>query len=187
MLRKMDLEINAVPIVSDAAIASSDWGDSRLIPVLVVNCAKNQGLSDLIVIHKDTPPGDVVSTWALKLFNKKFVYLILEFENPMPITAVVPFEISKHAHLIDGVIQAKALYLQEADTDKKSTVEEKIQKEKILVEIPSRTTFPQWNKLFLQAMTNKFQNSTTAKKEAREKAKLHIQETRRIWSIRKKA
>ena len=174
MLKRYNLEENMVEIVSDAAMASSEWGDSRLIPVLVLDCSNNPGVIDLIEIHKDTPPGDVISTWLIKPFSNKFAYLRLKFIMPMNLTVIIPFELSKYSNLLDGIIQNNSVYLQD---NIYQSVEDKAKKSKVLIEIPSATTFPKWEKLYLKTMTKKYKNKQNAKE--------HIADMRKIWSKRK--
>ena len=162
-----------VKIVSDAAMASSKWGDSRLIPVLILDCTNNPTVIDLIKIHKDTPPGDVVSVWSVKPFSTKFAYLKLKFIAPMEVTIVIPFDLSIYPNLIDGIIRNNAVYIQD---DKYKSADEKIEKTKLLIEIPSSSTFPKWEKLYLKVIMKKLKN--------KQKAKEHIKDIRKLWDKR---
>jgi hypothetical protein len=184
MFKRFELDENTTPIISDSAIATHNWGDGRFIPSLVLDCSINKGLSDLIQIHKDTPPGDVKSYWAVKLINKKYAYLILEVKMPMELTVVIPFELETKALLVDAIINSNAVYLQVFNILTLNTLEEKYNGDKILIEIPSSTTFPSWEKLFLKTMTNKFYVKSKNKSESKRTAKKFISESRKLWQNR---
>jgi hypothetical protein len=54
----------AIPIVSDAAIATDAVGDGRFIPLVILDTRARPDVAELIEIQAKVPPGDVISAWG---------------------------------------------------------------------------------------------------------------------------
>ncbi|RJX75699.1 hypothetical protein DZ860_03210 [Vibrio sinensis] len=141
---------NSLDVVADGAIANQFTADGRIIPVIILNTEKDRRLCDLASIHKDSAFGDVESRWALKRFSKKFVYLVLRFEKPVELEVVVKFDVYTQMSLIDGIIQSRAVYVQPGKNGDR--VGNTIDVPKILVEIPTRTTFDDWESIMTKTI-----------------------------------
>jgi hypothetical protein len=170
---------NVVPIVADGAIAHSDWGDGRLIPVLVVNCGNHPALRDLINIHADTPPGDVTATWSRHLLNRKCVYLRLDFQRPVETSTLFSFEVSRKGYVADWIMNVHAVYIQPTDSGLK--VSEGIDKPKILVEVSATATLPGWQEIYQRSLTKEFQSKGYSKGQAKQATVQYLARTRDLW------
>jgi hypothetical protein len=189
MVRKKEiLAANVVPIVGDGAIANPDVGDGRLVPVLIVDCSKRPDLLDLIRAHEHLPPGDVKVTWGGRLgwggriLERHKVVLILEFERPSRLDAVLEFDIERQGGLVDLIVHAHALYLQPSESG--TRVIEGLQKPKISVEIPDTNFLPIWNDLYGAALKRVFRKKGLSSKEAELAKSEHIKRMRELSSIR---
>ena len=120
--------------------------DGRLIPVIIVDCQTKKGIENLVKIHLDTPPGDVESSWGIKLFRTNEVFLTLNFFKPMELNCSIRFETDKYADIIDGIISARALHLQPGKNGDRCS--DDITAPKVLIEIPKKSTFDSWNKIY---------------------------------------
>lgn len=176
---KIDLS-NTVQIVSDGAIATGPIGEGRLIPVVVVDCGEHRPLVELVQLHEHTPPGDVSSLWAKKLFDKKHIFLRLEFQRPVVTDVTLQFSLEKHLALVDGIMKSRGLYLQPSEFA--SRVSRGMEKPKILVEVPS--TFPAWDALQLELVAKQFRRNGASRKDAKVLAREHIQSMSEIWARR---
>ncbi len=174
-----------VPIIADGAIATTRVGEGRLIPALILDCDENRALHDLIVIHEDTPPGDVTVTWGrASRFDKSTVLLVLEFKKPVHTKAVLSFNVAKQGGVVDAIIHARGVYLQSKDFGQ--TVSSGLNNPKILVEIPASATFPDWNSLYQDALVRQFRRHGFSRKEAKQAAAEHISRLRELWHSRMK-
>jgi hypothetical protein len=173
-----------VPIVGDGAIGHPAIADGRIIPVLIVDCAKHQALYELILLHESTPPGDATLVWGRQIFNKKHVYLTVEFSRPLPIKIVLRFTLTKHAGLVDGIIQSRGVYLQPLQSGRK--VLEGVDKPKILVEVPSSATFSEWKELHHASVVRNYRKDGAPKSIAKALADEHLERLSEIWGRRQR-
>ncbi|SRR5258708_7680294 len=173
---------NLVPVVRDGAIASPTMGEGRLIPVLVIDCAKRIDLRDLIYAHESLPPGDVKVTWGGRSKRPDSVLLMLEFERPGKLEAIFEFDVMRQGGLVDGILHAHGVYLQ--PTESGNRVIEGIDKGKILVEIPDTGFLPYWNSLYGEAVVKFYRKQGFSKKQARTAMEEHLKRLRELWSRR---
>jgi hypothetical protein len=185
MLRgKLDTS-RIVPVVGDGGIAHPGIGDGRLIPVLIVDCAKHPDLYELIRLHETTPPGDAHSTWGREYFDKKNVYLAFEFERPVATTAVFRFSLDKQSGIVDGIIHARGVYLQPLQSG--SRVFDGMNSPKILVEVPASATFDEWPALHRATVVRKYRADGAPKAVAKALAEAHLQRLSELWSGRQRS
>ena len=173
---------DCIPIVGDGAIATIDTGEGRLIPVVILDCENHKEFLNLINIHQHTPPGDARSTWGYKRFNRRFVFLILEFSKPSEIEISIRFDLLKQPALADGIVQARGVYLQPSKYGRR--VLDGLASPKIMVEIPSLTKLNNWDELLIKQLTKKLKKKGLSKKEATLVAKEHLIRMREMWGRR---
>lgn len=171
-----------VPIIGDGAIADPDIGEGRLIPVLIVDCESHPALYDLILIHADTPPGDVVVRWGRRILDKKNVYLTLDFARPVATSASLCFDVEKQGGLVDWIIKTRGVYLQPSASGTK--VLEGLEQPKIVVEIPPETTLPGWESIYRNSVIRTYRKSGCTRAEAREAAAQHLARLRELSAKR---
>ncbi|WP_316674830.1 hypothetical protein [uncultured Tolumonas sp.] len=169
-------------VISDAGIANPHVGDGRLIPIAVLDCSSLPELSTFIELHKHTPPGDVVSTWAIPRITKQFMYLFLNFTKPSQIKTVIEFNTYTQFALIDGIIQSRALIIRSSVTGEKFS--ENIDAPSIMFEVPEETTPDYWEALYFKRVKNKLKNSGVPKAHLSELAEEHIKRMRELWARR---
>lgn len=178
----MNSNITCIPIFKDGAIASTETANCRLIPILILDCENHKELFNLIHIHQNTPPGDVVSKWGVKRLNSRHVYLDLTFLKPVEYYAVFKFDLRKQSALADGIVQARGVYLQPRESGEK--VLDGINEPKILIEIPPGTTLKDWDTRLAKNIVKNLKNEGLSKKESKAVAKEYLRRTREIWGIR---
>lgn len=174
-----------IPIVGDGGIGNPDLGDGRIIPVLILDCENHSAFRDLILIHSDTPPGDVVATWRRHLFDNKQVYLTLDFKRPVETSVSLCFDVAKKGGLVDWIMYARGVYLQPMESGAK--VSEGINRPKIIVEIPPSATLPGWEKIYRNSLVKSYVKSGCARGQAKEAAAQHLTRLRELWSMRRPA
>lgn len=171
-------KLNLVPLVGDGVIGDPNWGDGRLIPVLILDCAVHPPLEDLILVHKDTPPGDVTTTWCWKLLSKKQVFLKFHFHQPVETSAVIAFDVSSQGGIVDWIINVRGVYLQPLTSG--ARVLEGMGKPKILVEVPPSATFPGWKEIYLKNLEKSYRRRGLSRIHAESAAKDHVARLREI-------
>lgn len=171
-------------LVGDGAIGDPRAADGRLIPVLILDTTIDESLLNLVKIHSESPPGDVESMWAVKRFSSKFVFLVLKFEKPVELRVVVKFTVKKHSNLIDGIIKARALYVQPGKLGDK--LSHNPNAPKILVEIPSKSTFPKWDDMLTKHVRTKLKKEGVGRKEIKKATVEYIETRRDVWGRRLK-
>ena len=167
---------NLLPIVADGMIGHPGIQSGRLVPVLVVDCARHPALETLIHAHKDTLPGDVVTSWGWNRFSKKNVYLTLRFKQPVETEATVAFQVSTQGILVESIIVARAVYLQPLSSG--SRVSEGLDNPKVIVEVPASATFPVWDSVYRKSLRAKYRERGLSKSEANAAVEEHLALTR---------
>ena len=171
-------------LVADGAMANPQTADGRLIPVIILDCESKKDLETLVNIHKDTPPGDVMSTWGLKRFNSREVYLVLKFFKPLELSFTIKFDSKHNSMLIDGIIHARSVYLQPGK--KGDVFSNDINAPKILIEIPKKTTFNKWDSILTKIVRKKLLSEGASRSEVKEAANEYINRRREVWGRRLK-
>src|ERR1700733_13394140 len=171
-----------VPIVADAAIATGVIGDGRLIPLLILDTSERQDLEELIRVHQYVRPGDVLSQWATIEDGSGRMGLLITFEKPMSMTALIAFEMSKYSGLIDQIIRAKGLYLQAGRRGDRLMHD--LEKPKLILEIPDTGFSRIWNDLFYRSVVKSMREAGLSRREAKDAARLYISEWRKFGDFR---
>lgn len=161
-----------VTIVSDGMIGNPGVQSGRLVPVLVIDCARHPSLEALIQMHKDTPPGDVMCSWGWNRFSKKNVYLVLRFKQPVEAHATIPFQVARQGVLVESILNARAVYLQPLTSGSK--VSEGIERPKIIVEVPASASFPVWQDLYRHELEGQYRSNGLPRAQARIAARDHL-------------
>jgi hypothetical protein len=171
-----------VPIVGDGAIATCDTGEGRSIPVLIVDCENHKEVLNLVHLHAESPPGDVVCTWGI---NKKNAVLLLSFSKPAELTFGLMFDLQSQAGLADGVVQAQGVYIQPSVFGMR--VAEGLDNPKILVEVSPQTKLPDWDERLSKAMSHRMRSYGMSRRQAKNAAKEYFKRTRELWTFRMRA
>ena len=159
-------------IVGDGVIVNPAIGDGRPIPILLLDCSNSPQFKNLIQVHQNTPPGDVRARWGYNPFNKRFVELELNFLKPVELKISIPFDLRKQSAIADSIIQAKSVYLQASEPDKR--LNNIITNQKIIIEIHPITKLPKWDSMLLKQITKKIEQDGVNKKSAKDAAKQHL-------------
>lgn len=178
--------IERVPlkIVSDAFVCNSKLADGRLVPVLLVDCSSRTDIKDLIKVHAYIQPGDVKTQWGKLFKTSKTFNLILSFEKPSKCKAVLDFDILKQGGLVDQIMRCEAFILQCAGEGERFL--NTLDKENIVVEVPSKQVMPLWNEELFKALETDEKRKGMNKKQAREYSSKVIEEWRVFGDKRKK-
>lgn len=158
--------------------------DGRIIPVLILDCSAHQELYELILLHEHTPPGDATLTWGRKRFDKKHVFLKIEFSRPLVTRVMLSFTLERQAALVDGIINSRGVYLQPLQSGRRVT--EGLDKPKIIVEVPSSATFPEWPKLHRDTIVRTYRSQGAPRTVADALADQHLARLKEIWSKRQR-
>lgn len=161
-----------VPIVGDGAIGDPTLLNGRLLPVLILDCSVHQALHDLIQIHQHTPPGDVVTWWSWNPLSRRNVYLNFEFKMPIETTATIAFDVASQGGIVEWIINARGVYLQPLSSGPR--VSEGLLNPKILVEVPSTSTFPIWKNLHRKTIEKQYKKHGLSSKQAKQAAEQHL-------------
>ena len=105
-------EARPATIISDAAIATVNVGDGRLIPLVIIDSAERPDIEELVRVHEYLPPGDVTVQWGHMENTPEFIALFLRFVRPVEAFLVLNFNIAKQGGIVDQILSARALYLQ---------------------------------------------------------------------------
>lgn len=171
-----------VPIVADAAIATGIIGDGRLIPLIILDTSERHDLEELIRIHQYVHPGDVRSQWATIEDGSGRIGLLLTFERPMAMTALIAFDMAKYGGLIDQIIRTKGLYVQ-AGKDGDRLIHDP-EKPKLILEIPDTGFSRTWDGLFYESVVKRMREAGLSRREAKDAARSYIIEWRKFGDFR---
>jgi len=173
-----------VPIVGDGAIATHATAEGRTIPVLILDCDRHKEFLNLIYLHENSLPGDVICTWCIKRFDSQTIFLMLEFERPSMVRIMFHFDLARQALLADGIVQSRGVYLQPKESGQR--VSEGINQPKILVEVHPETTPPNWDSLLLKAICKCMKRAGLSRSQANDASKEFLMRGREIWGLKMK-
>jgi hypothetical protein len=181
--RKIKTNYPFYKVVSDGGLSLPSIGEGRLIPAIIIDNNGDIGITDLIKLHSDTPPGDTTLSWFLPdtFFAPTKVYLSIEFIRPMKLSFGIEFQLSNQFTLVDGIIKSRAFYLIAGKIGDK--VSQRI-KDGILVEVPNMDFDKKWDELLMDAVKKRYKKMGTSKKERQVSANAHIKSMREVWNWR---
>jgi len=180
-----EIEGTPVPIVSDAAISSIGVADGRLLPLVIIDTSSRPDIEDAIKAHLHLRPGDAESGWvkASSKDNDR-IGLLLNLKKPSSCVVLLNFNIVSNGGLVDLIVHGQGLYLQAGRMGDrlKSTMD----KERILVEVPSKDFQEEWNKMYHNAIERDFRKRGAKKHEAKKMSEKFIASMREFGSFRMK-
>ncbi len=176
-------EEEPVPIVSDAAVATRDLADGRIIPLLILDTSQRPDIEEMIHAHKFFGSGDVKSIWSIpSKFDTSKIYLILTITKPSQCVIIIEFEVVPQVGVVDQIIHAQGVYLQPGRKgDRYSST---MERERILVEIPSKEFRKEWSRILRKALIKDYQRKGLSKKDAKLATEDFIREWRKFGSQR---
>lgn len=172
-------------IIANGGLSSPDRGEGRFYPSLLIDASAHPAIQELFDLHKETPPGDAILTWAKPdtLFSKsKILYLCIEFEKPMPLSFAIEFDVDKEFPLVDGIIQSRGVCISSGKPGEK--VAERID-DAIIIEVPNVDFDNHWNNLLLGTLKSNYKKKGVPRKEVNKYVKEHVKTMREIWNIRR--
>ncbi|UYK78563.1 hypothetical protein NG825_10010 [Xanthomonas sacchari] len=173
-------------ILQVGAIGNPNVSDGRLLPYLTIDCTNCPGVEDFIEVHQDTSvPGDVISTWCWKRFNKSNVYLRLDFKRPISTTAHLLIPVSTKGYVVDWIMAVRGLYLQSAKHG--SCASEGLGNPAIIVEVPGSSTFPVWPEIYRKNLIKRFKAGGLRGKALDNAIEEYKARQREIWFRRPRA
>ena len=178
------IERAPLKIITDAAIANSKLADGRLVPVLLVDCSSRTDIINLIKAHAYIAPGDAKTQWGKRSERSKTYMLILSFEKPSKCKAVLEFDILKQGGVVDQIMRSEALILQCAEEGERFITT--LDREKIMVEVPSKTAWSLWNEELFKALEADARRRGMNKKQAKEYSSAVINSWRELGDQRMK-
>jgi hypothetical protein len=182
MAGRANRETTSLTIIADGAIAQSDIGEGRLIPVVLLDSSQDTTLSELVRLHKHLGPGDVHCSWAVPRFGYSLVVLTLRFERPQRATFEIPFKLPEVAILVEQIVKTEALYLQPGQPGDR--LKSTLGNPRILCEIQRNDFAEKWDDIFLGSLTAALKRKKFNKREARRLAKEQIQHMRELAELR---
>lgn len=169
-------------IVSDAAIATVNVGEGRMIPLVIIDTSDRPDIEELVRIQEHLPSGDVSVQWGSLEDTPKLVALLIKFIRPVEAFLVLNFDIVKQGVIVDQILLSKALYLQPGQEGDRfaNTMDAK----KLLIEIPETGFSNTWDKMLFKHLVKDFREKGLPKYQAREAAKGVIEEWRKFGKLR---
>lgn len=178
------VEYPILKVVSDGILSSTEIGEGRFMPYLVIDASDHAEISELIKLHKKTSPGDTIMQWtkANIIFKPKLLIFKIVFTKPMKITFGIEFILNDQFALVDGILQSKGLYLQ---TGKKGDKVSEFKNESIILEVPSMGFEKDWDVILLDILKAFYRKKSISKKESIIFARQHIKSMREFWNFRR--
>jgi hypothetical protein len=188
----MKIKMNSSPlynIAEEGLISNFDLAEGRMIPAVVLkNNNGDKTVENLVKIHLDTPPGDVIVTWGSPLnplIRNKYWDLFLQFAKPVECEFSIRFDLEKEHRIVDAIIHSRGLYLSYGDVGDKIS---QMKNGSILIEIPNTGVDSNWNKKIRDILIRKYRKNfkKKSKKELGQLADYEINEFRKISNFSKK-
>ncbi len=166
-------------IIADGAIASTQIGDGRLIPVLILECNEGNNFKRLVEIQESTKTGDAIVRWGYQLHSKRYVRLNVSFSKPMEIEINITFDLRKYAMVVDGIQIVKSVYLQPGQMGDR--VSSTMDHPKIVIEIPEKTRLANWDLIVLSNIKRRLRKKISSRKSLKKAARDHLEKGREVF------
>lgn len=177
------LEKIPVPIVGDASVASHAIGEGRMIPLLIIDTSHRPDIETMALAHKNSVPGDVMSAWSVpSRFDTSHVSLVLVQTKPSQCVILLEFNVAEQGEIVDQIIQAQGVYLQPGRPGDR--LGNTLNKEKILVEVPSKNFMGEWDGIFRKQLRKKFRSEGLTRQQAKHSVEEFLKDWRRFGSLR---
>lgn len=170
-----------ISVVNDGAVANAEIGEGRFIPAIVLDCSEHRDFLNLIYIHSTSSSGDTNSTWGYDKVGDPSTYLFLDFTHPADVSVVIEFCGVGRLIVADGIMEAKAVYLQPVESGQ--TVTEGLDNPRILVEVAG-TKPPHWDRFLLKQIAKRMRREGLTRKQSLDAAPQHLERMREVWKLR---
>lgn len=174
-----------MPIVADAAIAAGFIGEGRLIPLVILDTSERPDIEEFIRIHQYVRAGDAISQWATIEDGSGNIGLLLTFEKPVALTALIVFDVVARGVLVDQIIRTRGLYIQAGRAGDRFVHD--TEKPKVILEIPDTGFGSAWEDIFYNSALRQFKKMGLRRSEAKSAASSYISEWRKFADLRMKA
>jgi len=149
--QRADLDPQLVTnIVGDGAMASPETG-GILFPVLIVDARNRFDVREAIRLSAFSAPGDVVSQWGM---SKGVVILHIQLVRPVAAELYIPFDLPGKGVLVDGLLEARAFYLQDGKPGDR--IKHDIDHQRLIVQVAHAGFETEWPAVFKTALLNDF-------------------------------
>lgn len=177
---KVQTLVNVRPVIADGLLSHPSWNGGRMLPCLIVDAEERDPFAQLCKLQSQVPPGDVGSVWSWRLLDSGHVYLMLDFQRPVPNKITVQFNVSRQGGLVSGILATRAVYLQPSCFGSK--VSEGFFNPALLVEVPAGAP-PGWDRRFHQQLSKRFRREGRSRDAARIAADDYLQRTQETWEL----
>lgn len=160
-----------VPIVSDGALRIPGTAGGKMIPMIILDTSKRPDIEEYLRIHHQVGSGDVMSRWGKPRLGKG-IHLLLTTLRPVELNILIKFDPFQNTHLINMIVKAEALYLQDGRPGHR--VRDFAHAPKLLVSIPDQGFRSTWEHEHHANVVRKFRRAGLSRKEARMAAAKHI-------------
>ncbi|GIU35742.1 hypothetical protein TUM3794_03900 [Shewanella colwelliana] len=182
MFKKKKKITNVLPIYDAVTVACEGIKEGRELPNIIVDASAYEEFFAMVELHKSADlPGDIITTWAWpkSRFSKPKVFLKMSFVAPVKFDLNIVFDPVIYGEIIDAIILSKLVTILHGNEDIITLFKNKAPA--ISIEIPSTSTFPTWEKIYLEALTIRYRKQNFKKKEAIRLAKERIKNYRKSW------
>lgn len=180
-MKKKELK-NLLPLIDATTIATEGMKDGRGIAILVVNGEEHDNFISSMNLHRTTKDlGDMVFTWAWpkSRFSKSMVYINIDLIKPIKYSVCIGLDPVIYGEVIDTILLSKMVTIIHGKEDIVSLI--KNEAPSISVDVPDGSTFPCWNKMYLNALTKRYKKQGFKRKRAIELAKQQVSAYRKRW------
>lgn len=186
-----DLELKRseyLPILDAITIAMDSIKEGRETPFVIVDASNRQDFITNSMMHtRDGLPGDMICIWSWPK-EKKYppsAMLTIEFKKPIHHTIRLVFDIETYGEIIDSILLSKCLTILHGKSDIVTLIKENAPG--VTIEIPPTASFPVWDEIYLEGLTNRYKSQGFKEKIAVKKAKEQIKKYRREWILKIRA
>lgn len=132
-------------VVNTAALSAAGVANGRTVPVVILKSDEANKIDTVINVHSGISGGNCESQWGCT-YDRSTILLNLEFTDPIAVKIIIPLDIVQDGATIDQIIHMQCLYLMTGTPGMK--LSQNLNKERILLEIPSRDFADEWKKLY---------------------------------------
>jgi hypothetical protein len=171
-------EREEVPIVADGAIMSEGIADGKLLPLIILDTTNRPDIDEVVSAHQNADvSGDVDTSWLKRSWrDRSHLRLLFEFIQPVACTAIVSFELRRHAPFVDQIALNEGLYIQPGRPGDR--LKNTLGSPRMVVEVNCEHFRPFWEPMFLREAAKKLHRDGMRMRDAKRAAPQLVTEWR---------
>ena len=160
-------------VASTGSVSSTGIANGRMVPVVMLQSDEGKIIETAIKAHMGIENGSCQSQWGCTTDGNTII-LSLEISSPVAVKIMIPLDIIEKGATVDQIIHTQCLWLMTGEPGMR--LSENLNKERILLEIPSREFASEWRRIYKKKYCNHLRKTYKMSHKAAEEVFEKLQE-----------